>query len=178
MKPFLETAPYLIAVFLQKYRVQFEAGSRTLEKAMGGTNTAILLTSSLTMALAIAVLQRGRKKLCLLLMGMTVVFAAGFCVIKSFEWRVKFSHGIYPTSVVMDRIDKGQAMFYSLYYVMTGFHALHVIIGAVLIMVTMAFVAAGKVHKNRIGLIENVGLFWHLVDLVWIFLFPLFYLIG
>ena len=166
------------SIYLQKYRVEFQTSSEHLDVAMGGTNTAILLTSSLTMALAIAVLQRGKKALSLLLMLVTVLCAITFCIIKSFEWGAKFAHGIYPTSPMMDRMLPGEQMFYSLYFVMTGFHAFHVIVGGVLILVTMGFVAKGKVHKDRIGLIENVGLFWHLVDLVWIFLFPLFYLIG
>jgi cytochrome c oxidase subunit 3 len=166
------------SIYLPKYRVEFRATSEHLDLALGGTNTAILLTSSLTMALAIAVLQRGKKRGSLLFMLATVLCAAGFCTIKAFEWSAKFSHGIYPTSPVMDRLQPGEQIFYGLYFVMTGFHAFHVIVGALLILVVMGFVAAGKVHKDRTGLIGNIGLFWHLVDVVWIFLFPLFYLIG
>lgn len=165
------------SIYLPKYRVEFRATSAHLDLALGGTNTAILLTSSLTMALAIAVLQRGKKRGSLLLLLATVLCAAGFCTIKAFEWSAKFSHGVYPTSPVMDRLQPGAQIFYGLYFVMTGFHAFHVMVGALLILVVMRLVAAGKVHKDRIGWIENIGLFWHLVDVVWIFLFPLFYLI-
>ena len=166
------------AVYLRQYAFDFREGSSHLDVPKGTLNTLILLTSSLTMALAIAVLQRGKKGWSLFLMGLTVLCAVAFCVIKSFEWGAKFEHGIYLKSDVLADMSKGLQIYYGLYYVMTGTHALHVIIGALLILITMVFVGLGRVHKERIGLIENTGLFWHLVDLIWIFLFPLFYLIG
>ena len=166
------------AIYLAKYRAEFQASSANLDVTLGGINTLVLLTSSLTMALAIGVLQRGKKGASLLLMLITVLFALAFCGIKSVEWGAKFEHGLYPTSHEMDLLSTGEQVFYGLYFAMTGFHAFHVIVGGLLILATMGFVAAGKTHKNRIDLIENVGLFWHLVDLVWIFLFPLFYLIA
>ena len=125
---------------------------------------------------------------------LTIVCAAGFCVIKYFEWTHKFELGIYPDSEAMNNFipsvfhhaptstlashPRGDHLFYGLYYTMTGFHALHVVVGSFLIFLAIIFVARGKVHKDRLSFIENAGLFWHLVDLVWIFLFPLFYLIG
>ena len=166
------------AIYLNKFPFDFREGSSHLDVPKGALNTVILLTSSLTMALAIAVLQRGKKGLSILLMGLTVLCAVGFCIIKSFEWGEKFEHGIYLKSPVLGDMSEGLQLYYGLYFVMTGTHALHVIIGAILIITVMVLVGMGKVHKDRIGLIENAGLFWHLVDLVWIFLFPLFYLIG
>jgi cytochrome c oxidase subunit 3 len=99
-------------------------------------------------------------------------------VVKTFEWGAKFEHGIYPNSSEMVTKPAGEQVFYGLYFTMTGLHALHVIIGAVLILFAMTFMARGKIRPDRIGFLENTGLYWHLVDLVWIFLFPLFYLIG
>jgi len=166
------------AVYLQKYRFDFREASGHLDKLIGATNTGILLTSSLTMALAIAVLERSRKRLSLMLSAITILCAVAFLVIKSFEWRAKFEHDIYPKSATMLQKPVGEQMFYGLYFTMTGLHALHVIIGAVVIVFAMVLVRTGRTNAERITFLQNTGLYWHLVDLVWIFLFPLFYLIG
>ncbi len=166
------------AMYLTVHRWDFMAGSAQLDKLMGGANTIILLTSSLTMALAIGALERGKKKQSLILLTTTLLFACGFLGIKSVEWSHKFHLGIWPKSETLAAFPQGEQIFYGLYFTMTGLHALHVIIGAVAILITMALIGRGKVHQGRIDLLENTGLYWHLVDLVWIFLFPLFYLIG
>jgi len=167
----------VFAVYLAKFTADFRSSSAHLDVLMGGTNTLVLLTSSLTMALAIQAVQRGLKGRSILLMAITIAFAVTFCVIKYFEWTHKIHNGIYLTSPVLAEMNRGEQLFYGLYYTMTGFHALHVIVGSILIIIAMVLVGKGKVHKDRISFIENAGLFWHLVDLVWIFLFPLFYLI-
>ncbi len=166
------------AVYLNEHRWYFQEGSHHLDKLIGATNTLILLTSSLTMALSIAALERGRKMRSLVLSSVTVLFALAFLVIKSFEWGDKFAHDIYPNSATMLAKPFGEQIFYGLYFTMTGLHALHVIIGGLVILLAMGLVWKGKVGPERIGFLENTGLYWHLVDLVWIFLFPLFYLIG
>ena len=168
----------VFAMYLRLYRFDFMATSGHLDRVMGATNTVVLLTSSLTMALAIAALARGKKRQSYGLLWATIGFAVVFLIIKSFEWGAKFSHHIYPGSAEMLKKPVGEQVFYGLYFTMTGLHALHVIIGAVLILFAMTFMAKGKVRPDRITLLENAGLYWHLVDLVWIFLFPLFYLIG
>jgi cytochrome c oxidase subunit 3 len=167
----------VFAMYLRIYRFEFLATSHHLNKIMGATNTVVLLTSSLTMALAIASLARAKKRRAFGLLWATIGFALTFLVIKAFEWGAKFSHGIYPGSEEMLTKPAGEQVFYGLYFTMTGLHALHVIIGAVLILFAMTFMARGKIRPDRIGFLENIGLYWHLVDLVWIFLFPLFYLI-
>lgn len=166
------------AVYLNLHRVEFMAASGHLDLKMGAVNTAILLTSSLTMAMAIAAMSRGKRGLSLSLLAVTIACAAGFMVIKSFEWGHKFHLDIFPKSATMLDKPQGEQVFYGLYFTMTGLHAAHVIIGAVAILFAAAFIIKGKVRPDRMGFIENVGLYWHLVDLVWIFLFPLFYLIG
>lgn len=166
------------AVYLNMYRWDFLEASGHLDRPIGAANTVILLTSSLTMAMAIAALLRSNKKLSLVLMGATLLCAAAFLGIKSVEWGNKFTHDIYPQSATMLLKPQGEQVFYGLYFVMTGLHALHVIIGGGLIVATMCLVQAERIRPQRIAFLENVGLFWHLVDLVWIFLFPLFYLIG
>ncbi len=171
-------------VYLTGYKADFQASSAMLDVKMGGINTLVLLTSSLTMALAIRAVQVDKKGQSLFLMLVTIGFAVVFCVIKYFEWTHKFHTGIHLGSAetfgvpsVLTDMPRGQQLYFGLYYVMTGFHAFHVLVGSILIMVAMYYVANGKVNKDRITLIENAGLFWHLVDLVWIYLFPLFYLI-
>ena len=165
------------AVYLSLYRTEFQAASHHLDKLIGAANTAILLTSSLTMALAIATLGRGNRKLTQMLLALTILLALTFVVIKSFEWHHKFETDIYPRSATMLAKPMGEQVFYGLYFTMTGLHALHVLIGAFVIVLAMILIARGKIHRERIIFLENTGLYWHLVDLVWIFLFPLFYLI-
>jgi cytochrome c oxidase subunit 3 len=99
-------------------------------------------------------------------------------VIKSHEWHHKFEHDLYPKSATMLAKPYGQQVFFGLYYTMTGLHALHVIIGGAAILAAMLMVARGRVHAGRIAFLENTGLYWHLVDLIWILLFPLYYLMG
>ena len=165
------------AVYLIMYGWEFALGSDRLSVAMGGFNTLVLLTSSMTMALAIAALQRGQKDFCIKMLDATLGFAAVFCVVKAFEWGGKFETNLYPGTALMESLSLGEKTFYSLYFVMTGLHAVHVLIGAGLILWVRKTVKSGRVNKNRMSLIDNVGLYWHIVDLIWIFLFPLFYLL-
>ncbi len=166
------------AVYLSIYRWDFQEASAHLDMPIGAANTAILLTSSLTMALAIAALSRANKKLALHLLVVTLLLAAAFLVLKSFEWGHKFSHDLYPRSATMELKAEGEQVFYGLYFTMTGLHALHVLLGGAAILFAMGLIWKDRIRPDRISFLENVGLYWHLVDLVWIFLFPLFYLIG
>jgi cytochrome c oxidase subunit 3 len=166
------------AMYLSTYRWVFHEASAHLDKILGATNTVILLTSSLTMALGIAALARAKKRLAYGMLSTTLLFALAFLVVKAFEWGHKFAHDIYPSSASMLLKPMGEQVFYGLYFSMTGLHALHVVIGAAAIIGAMALMARGHIRPDRIGTLENVGLYWHLVDVVWIFLFPLFYLIG
>ena len=166
------------AVYLHDYRWDFQEVSRHLDWVAGGVNTVILLTSSLTMALSIAALERSKRGLSLALQVATILFACGFLVVKSFEWGHKFEMGLWPNSEAMRNLPVGEQVAYGLYFAMTGLHAFHVILGILVIMVAIGFVWARRVRSDRIVFLENVGLYWHLVDVIWIFLFPLFYLIG
>jgi cytochrome c oxidase subunit 3 len=165
------------AMYLRLYRFEFMATSAHLDKVLGAANTVILLTSSLTMALSIAVLARNKLRQSYLMLWATLAFAGAFLVVKAFEWGDKFSHGIYPTSDKMLAKPVGDQVFYGLYFTMTGLHALHVVIGAVVIVCAMILMARKRIRPDRMDFLENTGLYWHLVDMVWIFLFPLFYLI-
>ena len=166
------------AVYLSMYHHEFTETSAHLDRVLGAANTVILLTSSLTMALGIGALARHRMRLAYGMLSATLLFALAFLVVKSFEWGHKFELDIYPASASMLLKPAGEQVFYGLYFAMTGLHALHIVIGVIAILATMGLMARGRVRAERPGTLENVGLYWHLVDLVWIFLFPLFYLIG
>lgn len=167
----------LYSIYRYTYPDAFHLAAKDLNTIIGTFNTAILLTSSLTMALSIAAIQRGCKSLSIFWQFITILLALGFMVNKYFEWSAKFSHGIYPGSEVLLAKPSGEIVFYGLYYVMTGLHGLHVIIGMVLIAIMMRFTSKGIIRSDSYVKLETAGLYWHLVDIIWIFLFPLFYLI-
>lgn len=165
------------AVYRFQFPDLFKLAALELNTGLGTFNTIVLLTSSLTMVLAIVSIQKNKKNLSLFYLASTIGFALVFMVVKYFEWSAKFSHGIYPGSEELLNRQNGEILFFGLYFVMTGLHAFHVIIGVIIILFLMVFVYKEKiVHDNYVKL-ENGGLYWHLVDLIWIFLFPLFYLI-
>jgi cytochrome c oxidase subunit 3 len=156
----------------------FHLAAEELNRAIGTINTIILLVSSATIAMATSAIQKNNKRQTLLLMLVTVLLALTFLVNKYFEWGAKFGHGIFPGSEHMiQTMSKGEILFFGLYFIMTGLHALHIIIGMAFIIFVMVLTARGKIHSERFALLENSGLYWHLVDVIWIFLFPLFYLI-
>ena len=167
----------LYMAYRMEFSDAFHIAAKELSVGVGTLNTIILLTSSLTMALAIAALQRGRKALSLMFLSSTIVFALLFMVNKYFEWAGKIHHGIFPGSEELANRPDGEIMFFGLYYVMTGLHGLHVIIGITIIVFMMVFIIRGSINRDKNVMLENAGLYWHLVDLIWIFLFPLFYLI-
>jgi len=168
----------LYAVFLNRYPLEFHEGGLQLSRIFGTFNTVVLITSSFTVALAISALQQGRKALSLGLLAATIALAGVFMVNKFFEWSAKIGHGIYPGSPEMVDGPGGTNIFFGLYYLMTGAHGLHVVIGAAILGFCMLRIWQGRVTAEDFGLLENGGLYWHLVDLIWIFLFPLFYLIS
>ena len=165
------------SVYRYKHPVEFHLAHLELDVTIGFINTVILLVSSMTVAMSITALQLGNKKLSLILLAITLLLALAFLVNKYFEWGAKIHHGIYPGSEFLMSLSKGDMLFFGLYFFMTGLHALHIIVGMVLLSVVFAKVRNGSVNQNRVSLLENGGLYWHLVDLIWIFLFPLFYLI-
>jgi cytochrome c oxidase subunit 3 len=162
-----------------RYRnpIAFHLAAEELSVFIGALNTIILLTSSATIAMSITALQKKNKKLALLLLGITVVLGLIFLVNKYFEWGEHIREHIYPGSSVLAARGHGDVLFYGLYYFMTGLHALHIIIGLVFILVIVNLLRKDKIDSGNYVLLENSGLYWHLVDLIWIFLFPLFYLI-
>lgn len=155
----------------------FHEAGREMNLFIGAANTVILLTSSLTMALAISAIKKGLRNRSLALQTATVLLGAVFLANKYFEWSDHIHHGLYPGSAELLAMSHGKILFFGLYYVMTGIHALHVIIGMGIIIFVAVLTARGRVKESDYIKMENAGLFWHLVDIVWIYLFPLFYLI-
>jgi cytochrome c oxidase subunit III len=167
----------LYSVYRFQYPNEFHLAAKELNTIMGAFNTAVLLTSSLTMVLAIIAIQRNQKALSILLQMITIFLALFFLVNKYFEWTAKFHHGIYPGSEELLSKSSGEILFFGLYYVMTGLHGIHVIVGMFLIAVMTRMTRNDIITKDSYVRLENAGLYWHLVDIIWIFLFPLFYLI-
>ena len=156
----------------------FGAASRTLNATIGAINTAVLLCSSYTMVLAVRAGQLGRRKTIMLFLVLTIILGFVFLGIKGYEWWEKFEeHHVPGASFHLEGTPlQGQAqLFFSLYFAMTGLHALHMIIGVGIMGVLLLQTALGRVRNYTV---EISGLYWHFVDIVWIFLFPLLYLVD
>lgn len=146
----------------------FGHGSSELDVKLALINTFLLIASSLTMALSIHNLRLGRRGNSKLFLGLTLVGAFGFLIVKTIEYSVKWSHHLFP----------GQAehsTFFSFYFLMTGFHAMHVIGGIIPMLYIFAKMFTKKGYDHPVKL-EVLGLYWHFVDLMWIFIFPALYL--
>ncbi len=168
----------LYSMYRLKNPMAFHAGSMELSRFSGALNTCILITSSFTIALAVHSFAENKKKNAMLFILSTMGFAFGFLIVKAFEWSEKFEHGLYPKAAVLMGKSKGEILYFGLYFMMTGLHAVHVIVGIGVLSVVLLMIHGNRITANRPVVLENAGLYWHLVDVVWIFLFPLFYLIS
>jgi cytochrome c oxidase subunit 3 len=165
------------AVMRNRYAEEFHQAAHQLNAFIGTINTVVLLLSSATVAMSITAVQKGEKRRAVGLLFVTLLFAGVFLVNKYFEWGHKFHIGLYPGSDLMVGLKHGYILFFSLYFFMTGLHVFHLIVGGIILTVVMLKVQSGSINKGKYVLLENGGLYWHLVDLIWIFLFPLLYLI-
>lgn len=166
-------------VFRLWYPDLFTQASAELNTLWGGVNTVVLIGSSLTVAMAIKSAQLNQKKNIAINLGITLALAAVFMVIKYFEWTHKFELGIFPGQFYdFGGIAHEKAnVFFSLYYLMTGLHGIHVLIGMGIMSWLLWRSFKNHFDSEYYTPIEITGLYWHLVDIIWIFLFPLFYLI-
>lgn len=157
----------------------FAAGATLLDPLLGGFNTVVLLASSFTVALSIHYIQQGNRTGLLINIFLTMAAAVTFLVVKYFEYTHKFHLGIFPgehyaySEVSMPYV----AQFFSIYFVMTGIHGVHVLIGVGLFIWLAVRAIKGHFTAEWYTPVELVGLYWHIVDIIWIFLFPLLYLI-
>ena len=167
-------------VYRFKYFNAFVTGSNLLPIEWGGLNTAILIASSFTVAMAVRCAQQGLHKAIFNWFLATMVLGLAFLGVKAIEYSHKYHDHLIPgLNFTWDGPMAGpMKIFFSFYFVMTGMHALHMIIGIGLMIWLMPKIRAGKFGPEYYSPIENFGLYWHFVDIVWIFLFPLLYLIG
>ena len=167
----------LYAVYLARYPHEFAFGGKELNVVFGAVNTVVLLTSSLFAAMAVTAIQRSEQRTSIGLILGTIGCAMIFLGIKYVEWSEKFGHDLYPGSKRLLTGPPGESVFFSLYFLTTGLHGLHVLIGGTLLGFVAMRVQQGKIDSSNYSWLENGALYWHLVDLIWIFIFPLYYLI-
>jgi cytochrome c oxidase subunit 3 len=167
-------------VYRSLYPDAFIAASHELDVTLGTINTAVLITSSLTMALAVHAAQVGRRQALMLFLVATMILGGIFLGIKSVEYYHKFVEHLVPgPAFQFEKAHLRHAqLFFSLYFLMTGLHALHMIIGFGIMAFMLWWAWKGTITKEYYSPIEISGLYWHFVDIVWIFLFPLLYLVG
>jgi len=167
----------LYAVYFNKYTADFIVAGKELDRTFGIINTIILLISSFAVAASITAVQKEEKKKAIIALCFSILCGLVFLVNKYFEWSHKIDHGIYPNSETLLSLPAGQNMFFGLYYIITGLHGIHIILGMTLLIISLIFVQKENISSSKHALLENLGLYWHLVDLIWIFIFPLFYLV-
>lgn len=162
------------------YPEAFAFSSHELDVTLGTINTAVLIGSSLTMALAVHAAQSGERKLLMMFLVATMVLGVVFLGIKSVEYLEKFHEGHIPGPAFRFEAEyfRHAQIFFSLYFIMTGLHAIHMIIGLGIMTWMLVWAWNGTITADYASPIEISGLYWHFVDIVWIFLFPLLYLIG
>ena len=167
----------MYSVYRFMHQHDFRIASKEMNTFFGTMNTVILLTSSLTMALSITAIKRGSRKLSIFFQLVTILFGIAFMVNKFIEWSAEFREGNFPGSAILLNKPPGQILYFGLYYSMVGLHGIHVLVGMGLIAFMARLTIKGIINKDDYVKLETAGLYWHLVDIIWIFLFPLFYLI-
>jgi len=166
-------------IYRMQYPQAFAEASGHLNVVLGGVNTAVLIGSSLTMAMAVWAAQLGKREAQMAFLALTMVLGLAFLGIKAGEYSHKFHEGLVPGAHFRFDGDAQHAqLFFSLYFVMTGLHAFHMIVGLVIMAVLFVMAWKGRFTRRYHTPVEISGLYWHFVDIVWIFLFPLLYLID
>ncbi len=167
----------LYSAYRYRYAADFHQAAQEMEIFLGTINTFLLQTSALTLTLSILAVRRGDRRRGEYWLVGTLILGLIFLGIKGSEWLTHIAHGLYPQSPTLLGRPKGESLFFSLYYTMTGLHGLHVLIGVCVLATMWVFLRREKLNRSYYVPLENSGLYWHLVDIIWIFLYPLFYLI-
>lgn len=167
----------MYSIFRSRYPAEFHLAAAEENLLLGTINTVILLVSSCAIATAVAAVRNGNQRLAVRLQMVTIACGIIFLGIKYVEWAAKIDVGLYPDSAALLAQGKGTILFFSLYYVMTGLHGLHVLAGVGVIAFMTVQTMRDRITRDDFARLENTGLYWHFVDIVWIYLFPLFYLI-
>ncbi len=180
------------AVYRYWYKGGFIAGTYAQNVAIGTINTVVLLTSSLTMALAVHAAAAGRRSALALFLGLTIVLGLTFLGIKAYEYTHDYREGLFPGATTfqptaevregwahrgLDPIMREVELYFVFYFVLTGLHAVHMIIGISILAIMLVLARRGYFSPQYPTPVEVMGLYWHFVDIVWIFLFPLLYLL-
>jgi len=162
----------------------FAIASSSLNQTIGAINTGVLLLSSFTMVMAVRAGQLGQKKAIVMFLILTLIFGGIFLGVKAYEWNEKFEEHHIPGQAAfhlegVGPADQGHAqLFFSIYFAMTGLHALHMVIGVGILLNLIRQANAGRFSASYYTPVDVAGLYWHFVDVIWIFLFPLLYLID
>jgi cytochrome c oxidase subunit 3 len=182
---------FAYTLYRWKFPMEFASGSNHLDLTLGTVNTVVLILSSFTMAMAVYNVQIGKRRNVLISLALTIFLGVTFLGIKAVEYHDKYVDSLIPGKLIPGRpfspekvhllegANKNKVeMFYWIYFAMTGMHAIHMIIGVGLLLVLLYFTWKGRYGPEYHSPIEVSGLYWHFVDLIWIFLFPLLYLLG
>lgn len=182
---------FAYTLYRWKFPMEFASASNHLDLTLGTVNTVVLILSSFTMAMAVYNVQIGKRRNVLLSLALTIFLGVTFLGIKAVEYHDKYVDSLIPGKLIPGRpfspdsvhllegANKNKVeMFYWIYFAMTGMHAIHMIIGVGLLLVLLYFTWKGRYGPEYHSPIEVSGLYWHFVDLIWIFLFPLLYLLG
>ena len=171
-------------IYRRAYPDVFAIASTSLNAVIGAINTGVLLLSSFTMVMAVRAAQLGQRRMIILFLVLTLFFGGIFLGVKAYEWNEKFQENHIPGQAAfhLEGLAPGQQghaqLFFSLYFAMTGLHALHMVIGVGLLSFLVWQARKGIYSATYFTPVDVAGLYWHFVDVIWIFLFPLLYLID
>lgn len=172
-----------LTYYFSLHHAEFLQASHSLNRTLGGINTVILLISALTMGLSMVKMRNGDIKGAKRMIWATIVLAAIFLIIKGFEWTAEYQHGIFLGLPNLQAgtehyIGHGQTLFFGMYFTMTGLHGFHILLGIGVMLWLLKRINSGKVTQDHNILHFNITLYWDLVHLIWVFVFPLYYMIG
>ena len=171
-------AMFLIyGVYFWRSPEEFVAASKYIGLGLGTFNTFVLLVSAFTMGLSLLSIKQGKAETSKKFLLATIILSIVFICVKYFEWSGKFAHGIWPSSDKVLEAGQGMTIFFGLYFTMTGFHAVHVIVGIGVMIWLYREICAKEIHQYDFATLENATLYWDFVHLVWVFVFPLYYML-
>ncbi|WP_430811510.1 MULTISPECIES: cytochrome c oxidase subunit 3 [unclassified Carboxylicivirga] len=166
----------LYGVYRYKNVIAFDLAAGELSITSGFVNTLIILAGSLTMAFSGVAIRKGNKMTTLFWLLTTLFMGFMFIVNRYFEWKGRVDFGLFPGSEELTRLGHGDVMFYGLYFFMTGLHLIHLLIGFATLIYVTTKVNNNDLHKNDYAVLDKTGSYWHLATLIWLLVFPLFYL--
>ena len=164
--------------FFYRHSGNFVIASGNLNLILGGINTIVLLISTYFMGMSLLNIKQNNIEKSKKMIYITIVLSIIFLTIKYFEWMAEIHHGIYPDSQALNALSQGEILFFGLYFTMTGFHGIHIIVGIGVMLWAIKLINSKKITNEKYVVLENIALYWDIVHLVWVFLFPLFYMIS